>query len=508
MLFKWSNKFNFSVDIPQYNFKEIAKEIFTPYEYFKMFFKDEIFELIVTNTNLFSSQNFENPITTNVDEIRNYIGIELLMSIVSMPAYTDFWSTNLRYEPIASVMPLKRYKLLRRQLHFVDNLTIDQSDRYAKIRPILEHVKQNFLSVEQGKRFSIDEMMIPYKGTKAGTRRQYIRNKPKKWGFKMFVRAGVDGFVYDLFPYGGENTFHRTTFTNYENRFFGLGQKVVIEFSKSIPDKSLSVLYFDNWFTSLELVSYLRKKFGILSLGTIQQNRLRGCNIIPDKQLLKKGRGNYSTKSDNKKKISVVKWADNKCVTLVSSFVPTTETREIVQRYDKSVKSRIDVSCPKVIKEYNTYMGGVDLADMLVSLCRTGIKSHRWYIAIFSQLLDICVNNAWILYRRHHTQLIGSEKKYMPLKDFKYSIAKTLLTQLKIGRPKNTLIVSKRIQKPTPKPMINTRLDNFDHFPQHVKKGRCVLCSKGQTVISCIKCEKRLCINNTRNCFYTYHKEK
>lgn len=199
-------------------------------------------------------------------------------------------------------MPLKRYQLLRRQLHFVDNLTIDQSDRYAKIRPILEHVRQKCLSVEQGTRFSIDEMMIPYKETKAGTRRQYIRNKPKKWGFKMFVRAGVDGFVYDLFPYGGGNTFHHTTFTNYENTFFGLCQKVVIELSKSIPDKALCVLYFDNWFTSLELVSYLRKEFGILSLGTIQQNRLRGCNILPDKQLLKKGRGHYFTKYDNKKK--------------------------------------------------------------------------------------------------------------------------------------------------------------------------------------------------------------
>ena len=64
-------------------------------------------------------------------------------------------------------------------------------------------------------------------------------------------------------------------------------------------------------------------------------------------------------------------------MTLVSSFVPTTETREIVRRYDKNVKSKIDVSCPKVIKEYNTNMGGVDLADMLVSLYRTGIKSHR-----------------------------------------------------------------------------------------------------------------------------------
>lgn len=90
MSFKWSNKFNLPVDIPLYTLNENPKEILTPYEYFKMFFKQEIFELIVTNTNLYSYQNFENPIMTNIDEIRNYIGIELLMSIISMPTYTDF----------------------------------------------------------------------------------------------------------------------------------------------------------------------------------------------------------------------------------------------------------------------------------------------------------------------------------------------------------------------------------------------------------------------------------
>lgn len=41
-------------------------------------------------------------------------------------------------------------------------------------------------------------------------------------------------------------------------------------------------------------------------------------------------------------------------------------------------------------------MGGVDLADMLIAVYRTDFRTHRWYIAIFSQLLDICVNNAWL----------------------------------------------------------------------------------------------------------------
>ncbi|XP_008186830.1 piggyBac transposable element-derived protein 3-like [Acyrthosiphon pisum] len=282
-------------------------------------------------------------------------------------------------------MALKRYQMLCRYINFVDNKPIDTSDRFYKVRPILEGIRENCLSIEQGKLFSIDEMMIPYKGTKAGSRRQYIRNKPKKWGFKFFVRAGIDGFVHDFFHMRAK-------------------QRLVQNHSQNMKKLFLAV-YFDNWFTSLELVTYLRKEFGILSLGTIQQNRLRGCDIINDKDLLKKGRGSYEMRCDNKKKIAVVKWAHNKCVTLVSSFVPLNEQTSSIRRYDKNMKAKIHINCPTIIKEYNSKMGGVDLTDMLVSLYRTGLKSHRWYLAVFSQLLDISVNIAWLLYRRELQEL-------------------------------------------------------------------------------------------------------
>lgn len=55
---------------------------------------------------------------------------------------------------------------------------------------------------------------------------------------------------------------------------------------------------------------------------------------------------------------------------------------------------------PNIVKHYNAHMGGVDLADMLVALYRTEMKTRRWYMPIFSQIIDICVNNAWLLYRR------------------------------------------------------------------------------------------------------------
>lgn len=44
-------------------------------------------------------------------------------------------------------------------------------------------------------------MIVPYKGTKAGSRRQYNAMRPRKRGIIFFIRAGVSGLVY-LFSVG------------------------------------------------------------------------------------------------------------------------------------------------------------------------------------------------------------------------------------------------------------------------------------------------------------------
>lgn len=106
-----------------------------------------------------------------------------------------------------------------------------------------------------------------------------------------------------------------------------------------MPSKPLSVLFFDNVFTSPELIYHLRKEYGILSLGTVQENRLRNCPLDNEKILKKKGRGCHSSKCDTEKKVIVVKWLDNKPVCLASSYVdahPLTTTK----RYNKNTKSR------------------------------------------------------------------------------------------------------------------------------------------------------------------------
>lgn len=44
----------------------------------------------------------------------------------------------------------------------------------------------------------IDEVTEDYKGKTAGNLRQYTKNKPHRWGIKLFSRASEDGFITDI----------------------------------------------------------------------------------------------------------------------------------------------------------------------------------------------------------------------------------------------------------------------------------------------------------------------
>ncbi|XP_047518990.1 piggyBac transposable element-derived protein 4-like [Pieris napi] len=381
LIFKWKrNKFQHSaiIELPSY-VPPVEATVKSPLDYFNAFFSENIFKLITDNTNLYSGTFIQSgaarSINITTDDIRDFIAITLLMGVVQMPSYRDYWSNALRYPLVANIMTLKKYEKIRRYLHFVDN-TDTNDDRYFKVRPILECVRNNCLQLVEEKKYSVDEMMVPYKGTRAGSRRQYLPKKLKKWDFKIFVRAGVSGLIYDFLPYGGEDTFRGRCLTEYENSL-GLGAKVVIALCKTIKEKP-STVYFDNFFTSLELIQHLRNEYGLFSLGTIKNNRLRGCQTIlsSDKVLAKKGRGANQQIVCNANKIAVVKWFDNKVVTLASSYVDS-HPKEKIKRYCKETKSKVDVECPQnIVKHYNAHMSGVDLSDM-ISLYRSNFKTKR-----------------------------------------------------------------------------------------------------------------------------------
>lgn len=54
-----------------------------------------------------------------------------------------------------------------------------------------------------------------------------------------------------------------------------MGAKVVLALVQTIPEMPLTAIYCDNFFTSLELFTYLRSEYGVLAVGTIRSNRLK-----------------------------------------------------------------------------------------------------------------------------------------------------------------------------------------------------------------------------------------
>ena len=68
-------------------------------------------------------------------------------------------------------------------------------------------------------------------------------------------------------------------------------------------------------------------------------------------------------------------------------------------RYNRSPKKKIKLPCLAVVQVYIKFMGGLDKADILISLHKTKCKTKKWYHWIFFHLLTLSIVNAWIIYR-------------------------------------------------------------------------------------------------------------
>lgn len=158
-------------------FVDLSEAQSSPLTYFHLYFSEDLIEDIVDQTNFYSVQETGKSILLTKDEFCDFLAIQIIMGIVEMPAYLDYWSHEFKYAKVSEIIPLKRYQQIRRHLHYANN-NMDNGDRYYKVRPLLEKIRLNCLKYQvMENRFSIDEMMIAYKGSKAGKRKQYSNKK-------------------------------------------------------------------------------------------------------------------------------------------------------------------------------------------------------------------------------------------------------------------------------------------------------------------------------------------
>ena len=115
--------------------------------------------------------------------------------------------------------------------------------------------------------------------------KQYLPNKPKKWGFKLLVLCDITGFAYKFEIYTGATEKFLEAEPDLQP-----SANIVVRLVREVPRFQNYIIYFDNYYTTVPLLVYLRTQ-GIFGVGTIRRNRIKNCKLPDEKTMLKFDRG-------------------------------------------------------------------------------------------------------------------------------------------------------------------------------------------------------------------------
>lgn len=472
----------------------------TPYELFRLFITDDFSDHLVFQTNLYAEQikvsKGKQYVPTNAKEINAFLGLNLLMGIKRSPSYKDYWSSgpDLNDAFICSIMSQKRFGWLLSHIHVNDNsvmpnYTSPNFDKLYKLRPMINLLSANFEKcLLPDQKVAIDESMIKFKGR--SSLKQYMPKKPIKRGYKLWVLADKTGYCLKFDIYIGKSTDD----TGVQK---SLGSRVVHKLTENFANKN-HVLFFDNFFNSVQLLEELKQK-EIHAVGTVNISR-RYLPVFKLDKHMTRGETEWFTSNTG---LVAIKWKDKRSVHLLSNFHNPEDYTE-VKRKEKDGRI-VPVPCPQAVSDYNSNMNYVDVFDQLLSNYKINRRSRKWWHRIFFYFIDASVVNAYCIYKLLNLPKISA-------KDFRRSIMNGLVSETLISkkRPSTSSSCAKlEIKKSKPFVPPEIRHQSSKHQPERSSRRRCALCSTKAKQIRtewiCSICQVPLCLGKNKSCFQTYH---
>ena len=178
--------------------------------------------------------------------------------------------------------------------------------------------------------------------------KQYIKNKPVKWGLKSFLLCdSTNGYVTNFEVYSGKES-------HIIPQLGAMGNIVYRLLTSARLHDLGHTLVMDRFYTSVTLAHFLHNVCGTHSLGTTMTNK----KFFPAAlKLGKRGlpqRGDFLYKCrDN---VTCYAWQDKKLVQIIDTrFSPHSVTTCERRQKDGSV---VNVPVPEAISMYNKHMGG------------------------------------------------------------------------------------------------------------------------------------------------------
>uniref|UniRef100_I3JTA2 PiggyBac transposable element-derived protein domain-containing protein n=1 Tax=Oreochromis niloticus TaxID=8128 RepID=I3JTA2_ORENI len=473
----------------------------SPKDLFLLFFATDTVSTICANTNKNATKNQHlgkkyKWTDVETEHLYQFFGLLIYMSLVSLPSLRDYWRQNhILSVPLPSkVMTRDRFRSIFWKIHLSDpeeDLKNDAKkgtpghDKLFRVRSIYDETlsRAGIAYYHPRRELSVDERMVATKAKTGMT--QYMKDKPTKWGMKMFILAeSKSGYTISFTIYTGKNQ------TASEH---GLAYDVVMNLIQPSCLGTGYHIYMDNFYTSPRLFLDLTSmRFG--ACGTYRENR-KGCPKDRTNALNRKcPRG--SVRWIREGPLVFVKWMDTRevsvCSTIHPAFSGETVRRKVKDRDGHWVTR--EIPCPTPIMAYNKNMGGVDLSDQLIQYYSTHRKTAHWYRTMLLHFLDIATTNAFIM---HHEMCSAKQVQPMAHKDFMVELVCQLCGMDKTGVPHS------RRAEHIPVPIL-TDTDAV----QKATKGRlrCKRClqednRRSDTPWKCQACGVPLCLVVDRNCF-------
>ena len=199
---------------------------------------------------------------------------------------------------VSSLLSRNRFDEIMQNLHLADNSNLDKEDKFAKVKPLTDKLnEQCFPNYLPEQLLNIDESMVRY-FVRHGCK-QYMRNKPVKFGYKFWVAATPLGYAIQFYPYAGKDE-------NYDSNL-GLGGSVVATLAEKLPSQvdSNYQIIMDIFFTSPNLLHTLKAK-GIAATGTIRINRVEKAPLRPINEMERLERGASDVVTDKDSNLTLV----------------------------------------------------------------------------------------------------------------------------------------------------------------------------------------------------------
>lgn len=137
-------------------------------------------------------------------------------------------------------------------MHVVSTKCPDPSDSFWKVRPLVDVIQARLFQLKPGEVVSIDEAMVPFKDNHWC--KVYMKDKPKPWGWKLYMLADKFGLPYAFVLYDGK----KTKISPGLIQKYGFCAAVVLHLVQRLDHEGHTVC-FDNYFSTYNVFEVLHR---------------------------------------------------------------------------------------------------------------------------------------------------------------------------------------------------------------------------------------------------------